>query len=69
MSQVNTSPLTPYVFNLNRIPSCHTLSKALEMSIKTTLTSIVGSQSKDELISCTIDNNCGKHKSPGRKPD
>ena len=59
----------PYVFYLNRIPSCHTLSKALEMSRKTPLTSIVGSQSKDELISCTIDNNCEIHESPGRKPD
>ena len=46
------------VFNLNRIPLYHTLSTALEMSRKTPITSIVGSQSKDEFISWTIDNNC-----------
>ena len=45
------------------------LVKNLEMSRKTLLTTIVGSQSKDELISCTIDNNCEIHESPGRKPD
>ena len=45
------------------------LVKNLEMSRKTLLTTIVGSQSKDELISCTIDNNCEIHELPGRKPD
>ena len=59
----------PYAFHLNKIPSCHTLSKALEMSIKTPLTSTVGSQSKDEFISRTIGSNCEIHESPGRKPN
>ena len=45
------------------------MSKALEMSRKTPLTSILGSQSKDEFISWTTDNNCEIHESPGRKPD
>ena len=45
------------------------LVNSLEMSGKSPLTSIVGSQSKDELISRTIDNNCDIHESPGRKPD
>ena len=58
----------PYVFNLNRILSCHTLSKALEMSRETLITSIVGSQSKDEFISWTIDNDCKIHESSVRKP-
>ena len=39
------------------------------MSRKTSLTSIVGSQLKDEFISWTTDNICEIHKSPGRKPD
>ena len=55
------------VFYSNKIPSSHTLSKALEMSRKTPLTTTVGSQSKDEFISWTIDNNCEIHESPGRK--
>ena len=62
-------PLTPYVFNLSRIPSCYTSSKALEMSRKTPLTSIVGSQLKDKFISWTINNNCETHESLGRKSD
>ena len=49
---------------LNRISS-----KALEMSRKTPLKSIVGSQSKDEFISWTIDNNGEIHESHGRKPE
>ena len=44
------------------------MSKALEMSRKTPLTSIDGSQSKGEFISWTIDNNCEINESPGRKP-
>ena len=43
------------------------VSKALEMSRKTPLTSIVGSQSKDELISWTIDNNCEYMNHQGEK--
>ena len=62
-------PLTLYVSNFNRIPSCYTLSKALEIFKKAPITSIVGSQSKDEFISWTIDNYCEILKSPGRKPD
>ena len=39
------------------------------MSRKTPVTSIVGSQSKEEFISWTIDNNSKIHESPGRKPE
>ena len=58
-----------YIFNLHRIPSCHTLSKALEISGKTPLTSIVGSESKDKFILWTIDNNYEIYESPWRKSD
>ena len=67
--QVNILSLTPYGFNSNKIPSCHTLSKALEISRKTPVTSIIGSQSGDEFISWTIENNCEINKSPEEKPD
>ena len=46
-------------------PSCHTLLKASEISRRTPVTSIVGSQSKDEFISWTIDNNCKIYESTG----
>ena len=46
-------------------PSCHILLKASEISRKTPVTSIVGSQSKDKFISWTIDNNCKIYESPG----
>ena len=36
--------------NLNEIPPCQTLSKALEISKNTLLTSIVGSQSEEEFV-------------------
>ena len=49
-------------------PSCQTLSKALEMSRKTPLTSAVGLLSKAVYISCIIDSNWTIHESPGRKP-
>ena len=39
------------------------------MSGKTPLTSIVGSQSKDEFISWKIDNSCEIHESQRRKAD
>ena len=45
------------------------LVKSLEMSRKTLLTSIVGSQSKEEFTSRKIDNKSKIHESPGRKPD
>ena len=48
---------TQYVFNLNKNPWYHTLSKALEISKNIPLTSCVRSQSKEELISWAIDNN------------
>ena len=50
-------PLTPYGFNLIRIPSCHALSKTLEIPRKPPITSIIGSQSKDEFILWPIKNN------------
>ena len=39
------------------------------MSRKTPLSSIVGSQSKNDSISRTIEDSCEIHESPGRKPD
>ena len=55
--------------NLNMIPSCQTLSKAIEISKNTPLTSLVGSQSKEELISLIIDSKFKKQESPGKNPD
>ena len=46
------------VFNLNKSPSCHNLSKALEISKNMPLTFCVGSQSNEELILWIIDNDC-----------
>ena len=51
------------------IPSCQTLSKAFEISKNTPLASKVGSQSKEKLISWTIDSNCEMQESPGKSPD
>ena len=49
----NKSPEMPFCFSLKITPSCQTLSKALDMSKKTLLTS--SSSSKDLLISWVID--------------
>ena len=51
------------------IPSCQTLSKAIEISKNTPLTSLVGSQSKEELISLIIDSKFEMQESPGKNPD
>ena len=50
-------------------PLCQTLSKALEMSKNTPLTSVRGLLSKLVCISWTIDKSWAIHESPGRKPD
>ena len=49
-------------------PSCHTLSKAFEISKKTALTSRGGLQSNDEYISLTMES-WYSHEYYGRKPD
>ena len=49
-------------------PSCHTLSKALDISRNIPLISLGGLQSKDAKISWTI-SNWYSHESEGRKPD
>ena len=61
-----SSLLTPYVSNLNMISLYQLLSKAFKI---TSLTSIVGTQSKEELILWTIDSNCEMQESPGKNPD
>ena len=55
--------------NLNEIPPCQTLSKALEISKNILLTSIVGSQSEEEFVLWAIDNNCETQETPGRNPN
>ena len=51
----NKEPVIPYDCNLNINPSCQTLSKALEISRKTTLVSSGGLASKPLKISWVID--------------
>ena len=59
VSKLNILPSTSYDVNLNRILSFHTLSKALEIYIKTPL----------KFISWTIHNNCEMHESSRKKSD
>ena len=56
-----------FYFNSKISPSCQTLSKALDMSKKTLLTS--HPLSKDEQISWVIDNSWLMQESPGWQPD
>ena len=56
-----------FCFNLKRSPSYQTLSKALDMSKKTLLTS--NPLSKDVKISWVIDNSWLMQESLGWKPD
>ena len=65
----NRLPSTPYDFNLNNRPWCHTLSKAFDISKNIALVSTSGLQSNDDLISCTIERNWDIHESPGMKLD
>ena len=50
-------------------PSCHTLSKAFEISKKTALISRGGLQSNDAHILWTTERSWYSHESYGRKPD
>ena len=60
-------PATPFWFDLKITSLCQTLSKALDMSRKTPLTSIP--LSKDWYISWVIENSWLIHKCPALKPD
>ena len=60
-------PFNPHLFNLNVKPLCQTLSKALERSRKTALTSSYSS--KHSYISVVINNSWFMAESPGLKPD
>ena len=57
----------PYWFNLSMRPSCHTLSKALDISRKTPLTS--RPLSNESQISWVIDKSWFTQESPSLKPD
>ena len=64
---LSRSPEMPFCFNLKIIPSCQTLSKALDISKKTLLTS--NPSSNDLEILWVIDNNWLILESPCLKPD
>ena len=64
---MKNSPEMSFCFNLKISPSCQTLSKALDMSKETLLTS--DPLSKDVKISWVIDNSWLMQESPGWKPD
>ena len=61
------SPATPFCFNLNIRALCKILSKALDISRKTPLTS--NTSSKDRYISCVVEINWFVHESTSIKPD
>ena len=63
----NSLPEMPFCSSLKITPSCQTLSKALDISKKTLLTSIPSS--KDLRISWVIDNSWFIQESPGLKPN
>ena len=50
-------PLTPFCFNLNNKPSCHTLSKAFDISKNTPRVSKEELESKLRKMSCVIASN------------
>lgn len=57
------------ISSLYKSPLCDTLSKVLQISKNTCLTSTVGSQSNDELVSLTKDNHCETQVLTSKKPD
>ena len=63
------SPYTPIHFILYISPSCHTRSKALDISKKTPLFSNEGLASKKAYISWVIEISWCIQESPGMKPD